>query len=243
VRTLAGDRLTTEQLLKNPSALGSALGDAHPYTRAVRLLLAATLEARRAAADASALRDQAEMAGRALIAVTGDLTPGVPAPPGVVAHLAPNPPEREGFRRRPDGSFFTPLTSTQRLLAGRDGWRLHVIVSGTCRASIVIGNVPHLIALHASRSADGSWETRVGGTAPPQTMRLEAAERPRISVVADGAGGVEVRWPEGRVTPLRMDHEAVAPDPPYSMTFSGDNGAAGCDLVWLEIPFPLEPRS
>jgi hypothetical protein len=67
-----------------------------------------------------------------------------------------------------------------------------------------------------------------------------AAERPRISPVADGPGGVEVRWPEGRVTPLRMDEVTVAPDPPCSMTFSGDNDASGCDLVWLEIPFPDE---
>lgn len=243
VRTLAGDRLTTEQMLTSRLALASALGDHHPYARAIRLMLAATLDARGETAAASALRDQAERAGHALVADPGYLMPGVPAPPGVVAHLAPNAPEREGFRRAADGHFFMPLTSIQRWLAGRDGWRLHLMASGTCRVSVVAGSLPRLVALTASKRAGGDWEIRVEGTTPPLTLHLAPVEQPRVSLMARANGSIELGGAHGRVTASSNDDQAAVFEPPYTISFSGDTGARGCDVIWLEIAFPVEPQS
>ena len=77
---------------------------------------------RGAVAEASKVTAQAE-------AAAGDLLRGTPieparldpfpVPAGLLAHVAPNPPEREGFRRLPGGQFGVPLTSTQRYMAGK----------------------------------------------------------------------------------------------------------------------------
>jgi hypothetical protein len=242
VRTLAGDRLTTEQLLTPaPSRLGATLGELHPYTRAVRLELAATLEVRGAIAEAAALRDQADKGTRQLLGDTSSVLEGVPAPPGVVAHLAPNAPEREGFRRANSGGFFTPLTSIQRLLAGRDGWRLHVIAAGPCRASAVTGNVPRLVSVTVARAADNSWDVRVDRTQPPLTLHRTAAEQVNVSLIADGSGALQARL--GRhVAQTNISAGSAPPDPPYTLAFDGGSSGAGCALVWLEIPFSFRPK-
>jgi hypothetical protein len=243
IRTLRGDRLTTEQTLDPaPSLLGAALGDRHPYTRAVRLELAATLAARGATSQAAALRSDAEHAARALVGDTSRLLTGVPAPPGVVAHLAPNAPEREGFRHMNGEGFFSPLTSIQRWLAGRDGWRLHVIASGTCRASVVVGNVPHLIDVLAHQGEDKRWRVAIGGTAPAITMNGPAGDTLGLSLIADGNGAVLARLGVEETRSTVIDASAKVPEPPYSLTFSSGADESGCNLVWLEIPFPFEPK-
>jgi hypothetical protein len=242
VRNLAGDRITAEQRLTGaPSRLGATLWDLRPYTRAVRLELAATLEARGALAQAATLRNQADQATRHLLGDTSSVLADVPAPPGVLAHLAPNAPEREGFRRTNGSGFFVPLTSIQRLLAGRDGWRLHLLASGACRASVVTGNIPRRIAVDMTRAAGDSWEMRVEGVTPPLTMRGAASEKPGVSLVANGTGSVEVRLWDGRVITTKIDAAAPAPDPPYTFAFGDGTNGSGCALVCLEIPFPFQP--
>ena len=243
IRTLRGDRLTTEQTLDAaPSLLGGALGDTHPYTRAVRLELAATMAARGATSQVAALRSDAEHAARALVGDASRVLPGVPAPPGVIAHLAPNAPEREGFRRSNGEGFFAPVTSIQRWLAGRDGWRLHVVARGACRASVVVGNVPRLIGVTARQSEDKRWHVAVAGTAPAITMDGPPGDTAGLSLVADGNGAVVVRLGAEETRSTVIEAAGVVPDPPYSLAFSGGANGSGCDLVWLEIPFPFEPK-
>jgi hypothetical protein len=236
VRTLAGDRLTAEQLLEHaPDWLARELGDRHPYTRAVRLGLAATLDAR--GADGGAvLRLQAEKAALDLLAATGGVpfaTSDVPAPPGTVAHVAPNPPEREGFRADGEGGYFIPLTSLQRWIAARAGWRLHFVADGPCRASFVTGTDPGRIELGASRSPDGAWQLRIEGTSPAVTVQGPARASAGVSLSASPAGAVEARISDKNVYPTTIDRTGPPPDPPYRLAFRGE----GCSLVWLEIPF------
>lgn len=244
VRTVAGDRLTTEQLLENkPLWLAAQLGERHPYTRASRLALAATLDARGATAQAAALRVQAERATRDLFQDTGlapdELDDG-PVPPGVLAHVAPNDAEREGFRRRADGTFFVPVTSAQRLIAGRDGWRLHLVAAGRCRASFVAGADPRRITVNAARGSDGHWQVRIEGTTPAMTLNGAAAERLGISLAARGGGVVDARVGGRETQSAALDTAAAPPDPPYSLEFDGERGEPGCAVVWLEIAFPRE---
>jgi hypothetical protein len=246
VRTLRGDRLTTEQVLGGDGATSrfeATLGDRHPYTRAARLELAATLAARGATSEAGALRDQADTAARALLVDTTSILSGVPAPPGVRAHLAPNPPASEGFRQSIDAGFFVPLTSIQRLFSGRDGWRLHVVASGNCRASVVVGNAPRLIVVTANQAEDKSWRIAIGGTAPAMDLHGRAGDTVALSLIADGSGAVGVRLAEEQPASAVIDTSAPPPTPPYSLAFSGGTDGSGCDLVWLEIPFPFEPTS
>jgi hypothetical protein len=241
VRTLAGDRLTTEQLLQNkPSWLSAELGERHPYTRAVRLALAATLDARGATTEAASLRVHAERATRDLLEGTSrasDVSDKVPEPPGVLAHVAPNPPEREGFRRGPNGAFFVPLTSMQRWIIGRDGWRLHLVAAGACRASFIAGTNPRLIAVSAARAVDNSWQVRIEGTRPELTLHGAAAENIGVSLVANGTGAVQARLGDGAHL-SSIDAATRPPDPPYTLAFKGGPGGMGCVVVWLEIPFP-----
>jgi hypothetical protein len=254
VRTLRGDRLTTEQQLGSvgtsvgpgsvdgtTARLAATLGDRHPYARAARLELAATLETRGAVAQATLLREQAESRARELIGDTSLLLGGIPAPPGVVAHTAPNAPEREGFRRASSGDFFVPLTSIQRLFSGRDGWRLHIVASGTCRASVVVGNVPHLIGITARQGEDKRWRVAIGGTAPAITMNGPTGDTVGLSLITDGNGAVLARLGAVETRSTVIDASAKAPDPPYSLAFSGGADGSGCNLVWLEIPFPFQP--
>jgi hypothetical protein len=250
VRTLAGDRLTTEQLLEDkPSWLAAQLGEGHPYTRAVRLALAATLEARGARAEAASLRAQAERVTPDLLHGHGppvDSGPGVggwwflddaPVPPGVLAHVAPNAAEREGFRRGPGGGFVVPLTSIQRSVAARDGWRLHIVAAGTCRASFVAGTDPRLITVNATRSVDGDWQVRIAGTSPAITLSGAIAKTVDVSLVADATGDIEARLGDERAR-ASLDMAADRAAPPYTLAFDGGSDEMACAVVWLEIPFP-----
>jgi hypothetical protein len=249
VRTLAGDRLTAEQLLSDaPDWLSRELGAAHPYARAALLELAATLDARRASGEAAALRERAARAASELWrdpARERDLLAAVPAPPGVLAHVTPNPPEREGFRGDKGGGYFAPLTSIQRLLAGRDGWRLHLALTGPCRLSVVAGNVPRRLALDAARDAEGRWQLRTEGTTPSLALAAPAAERLTLSLISTGGPSI-VAHVGDRAEVLTMNSADAAPAPPYGLTFaapSRDRAAAvnGCAVVWLEIPVPNQP--
>jgi hypothetical protein len=242
IRTLAGDRTTTEQVLASPTVFAASFGEHHPYTRAVLLELAATLEARGLSAEGATLRDQAARAAHALVPDGTPLMTGIPAPPGVVAHVDQHSPEGEGFRSDRHGGFFLPLTSAQRWIAGRDGWRLHLIAGGECHASAVVGSIPHRVGLDASRTAGTGWRLRVEGTQPPLTLDV-AGEHAGVSLIADGSGGVVVRLADGRAQSARIDAAAPPPVPPYTLTFARGGDASGCSLVWLEIPFPFEPKS
>lgn len=226
-----------------PSWLAAGLGERHPYTRAVRLALAATLEARGASVEAASLRKQSAQATRGLLqgdARAADVLDEVPAPAGVLAHIGSNRAEQEGFRRLPDGGFFVPLTSTQGWLAGRDGWRLHVVAAGTCRASIVAGREPRLVAVSAARLADSTWQVRIEGTTPAITLHHAAADTVGVSLVANGTGWLQARMGEDRAHQSRIDTTTPPPDPPYVLAFDGERGGRGCAVVWLEVPFPYQ---
>lgn len=78
----------------------------HPYSRAVRLELASILDARGARDAATALRDEAARAWTTLLGeppAPARGHAGVPWPPHVIAHVAPNAPVREGFTPAPGG--------------------------------------------------------------------------------------------------------------------------------------------
>ena len=247
VRTLRGDRLTTEQLLE-PTAipLSATLGFRHPYTRAIRLALAATLEARGATDQAVGLRNDAnratdELLGREILA--SDLLEATPAPPGVLAHTAPNAPEREGFRRRHDGGFFVPLTSVQRWLAGRDGWRLHVIATGACRTSVAIGEPPRLVGVRMGPDGKHAWKVTVDGAVASTSTHSGAESRLGISLVANPKAPLQMRIDGGELVPIRVDDGATPPTPPHALAFSGSGAGSGCSLVWLEIAVPFQPQS
>jgi hypothetical protein len=252
VRTLRGDRLTAEQHLGSvdgattglgavdgtTARLEATLGDGHPYTRAARLELAATLEAR-GATQAAGLREQTENRTRELIGDTSVLLSGVPTPAGVVAHLAPNAPEREGFRRAKNGGYYTPLTSIQRLRSGGAGWRLHVIAQNACRTEVVVQDPPRLITVTTARGADGGWDLQIGGVDPPVAIHA-AGGQAKISLVGAPDGSVEARLLGGRAATSRIDIRSAPPKPPYTTTFTDSDA---CRLVWLEIPFPFQPKS
>ena len=181
VRQLAGDRITAEQLLEPlPLQLEAGLGRGHPYTRAVRLQLASILDARGAREAAAGLRSDANRGTAELLgqpAQPASATTDTPWPPYVVAHVAPNIPTREGFQHDPrTGTLFMPLTSTQRLLAGRNGWRLRVRAEGACRVSLVAGADPRGIAVAAEPSAGGAWNVRIDGVVPALRLRGDASK-------------------------------------------------------------------
>lgn len=242
VRTLAGDRLTAEQLLeKMPSELTRWLGETHPYTRAARLALADTLDARGAKVEAATLRSQAVLATRALFETDShgsfEFDPA-PVPPGVFAHVAPNAPVTEGFRVASDNSFFVPLTSAERWIAGRDGWRLHIIASGTCSASLVAGPEPRLVKVNMSRSTDGDWNVAIErSTQPATTFGAGVSRTLAITVAGNGTGPVSVTLGPGTTRTLDTDAARSPAIPPYSLAFSD---ASSCAVVWLEIPFPVQ---
>ena len=116
---------------------------------------------------------------RELLGDPSVLQDGIPAAPGVVAHLAPNAPERQGFRRLADGRYITPLTSIQRLMSGRNGWRLHAIAVDACRTSVVVEDPPRQVVVNASRTADQKWQVHVDGARPVLATTGGAAEKIR----------------------------------------------------------------
>ena len=238
VRALANDRLTAEQSLRAaPSRLAVQLRDDHPYVRGARLFLAFILDARGAQAEAEALRREADrLTGRLLHGTKRreDLSPAVAVGPGTVAHAAPVPPEREGFRRASDGRYLAPLTTMQRWFAEHAGWRLHVVTRGACRASVDVGDYPRSIGVAVSRAGDSRWKIRVEGVTPAAVLHAVAAEQIGLSLIGDKEGHVQVRIDDLPPVDRHIDARAAAPAPPYALSFDG-----ACGLVWLEIPFPV----
>jgi hypothetical protein len=241
VRALAGDMFTAEQLLGDtPRGLSEELGPHHPYTRAARLALAAVLQRRGAAAEAAALRVNADRDTRTLLADrrrASDVASDLPAPPGVLAHVAPNGAEREGFRQSGD-AYAAPLTSVQRLRSGTEGWRLHVVARARCRISFVVGTVPRRITVNADRIGDDTWRVDIAGTEAPLALEHAAAPAVSFAILATGSGDVVARLGDlDRAS--RIHDRAPVAGPPYTLAFSGAPHSKGCEVVWLEILFPM----
>jgi hypothetical protein len=233
VRTLANDRLTTEQGLQyRTESLVKELGAHHPYTRTVRLGLASTLEARGATTEAEALRTAAAKAMHDLLPEPS-VVDNDPVPPGVIAHVAPNLPEREGFRFDLNGGFFVPLLSMQRRLAEETGWRLHLVASGPCQTSVAAGARPHTVTLITERPHDRRWRIRVLGTEPEMTLEGASADSVQVSLHGD-KNAVEMTVGD-RHAMSTIDPKTERPNPPYTLTFDSSDR---CSVVWLEIPFP-----
>ena len=245
VRTLARDFLTAEQLLSNaPRGFLREFGERHPYTRGARLALAAVLEKRGAISEAAALKADAERTTRELLEDArrlADVAPDVPIGPGVVAHMAPSVPEREGFRQAADG-FEAPLTSVQRLVAGRSGWRLHVVAREACHVSVDVGAVPRRVTLKVAPMPDRSWQVDVAGVTPVVTLRQEPAPSVKLAIVAGAAGDLEAKLGE-TIRRSQIDTAGPLPDPPYALAFRGASAASACALVWMELAFPFGPTS
>jgi hypothetical protein len=238
VRALAGDRLTSEQLMRPTLAgLAASLGEHHPYTRAARLALAATLDARGRTNEAAALRSEADAATRALFRhlVAPDVFDPSPVPRGVLAHASPNDPHLEGFRRV-DGRFVAPFTSQQRAIASRDGWQLHVMATGSCRAAVDVGLVPRRIGVRVTREAGSIWAVMVDGCEP---LTIAPAEAIALSIAAGSGGTMSVRAAD-RVEAGALPPPPATPlDPPYTLAF---DDKSACAVVWLEVRFPLSAR-
>lgn len=247
VRTLSGDQLTAEQLLENsPGWLAAELGDTHPYVRTARLALAAALDARGATAEAAAMRSEAARATRALFDSDDHrVWPGVPGAPGVLAHVAPNPPEREGFRPLRGGGYFLSLTSVQRMLAeqGGRGWQLHVLATGACHVAVETGVTPRRLAIDTVRKTDGTWDVRIDGATAADPLTASAAGDLVISIVGGAAGRLDVKVGNGAIIPLKADRAVGILPPPYGLTFRDAPGNTGCKVVWLEIQFATAPTS
>ena len=241
VRHLAGDRLTTEQLLTGaPDWLARDLGDAHPYTRAARLALAAVLDGRGAAAEATALRTRADAATRQLLKQqVAAVLPGVPMAPGVVAHVFPNSPFPEGFRLDAGGRYFAPLTSVQRLNAEKFGWRLHIVARDTCDVAAVVGNQPRRVAAAVVRTA-GGWEMRIDGVTPALVLHGAPADTAVVSISANSSGDVTASSATENASG-RLGPASSTLAPPHALTFEQGGRADACSVVWLEIPIPFAP--
>jgi hypothetical protein len=242
VRTLAGDRLTTEQILEQaPARLIRHLGELHPFTRTARLGLAETLALRGALAEASALRIQAANATRDLLAGS-DLDPGLvdpaPVPVGVLAHVEPNAPDREGFRRRADGRYGAPLTSTQRYMSEKNGWRLYLVTSSGCRASFATGNDARRVAVAATPQENRTWRIELQGTVPPIDVTVRPAGSLGLSVVADAAGALRVTIAGQPPITTAVDQASTTAAPPHTFVID----SSGCQVAWLEIIYPPDAR-
>jgi hypothetical protein len=239
VRALAGDWLTSEQGLSDlPGWLSKELGEQHPYTSSVRVSLATALEARGAMAEAASLRDAAERATRELLGPDGYRgMSGQTGPPGAIAHVAPNAPEREGFRRTPAGAYFIPLTSSQRRLAGEKGWQLHLLARRPCRVSVVIGAHPKRLDIDMFAGPDGRWQVGFHG-ATPDHLEAAASESVRVSILADPAGRLDAHVGDGPVTPLSHAISSDPPIPPYGLTFDAGSHPEACAVVWLQVQVP-----
>ena len=241
IRILAADDITVEQLLFNKAEWFDAkLGPAHPYGRAARLMLASALSKRHAPEagplDAAATRAPLELLGdRARVK---DLLPGIPTPSATFAHVAPNAPEREGFWRDDNGGYRALLTSTLLWIAGRDGWRLHIVAADECRATFMAGTNPRAITVTVSR-AQGRWQAAVTGTQPALTLNGDNRDAVAISVIGDPAG-VQLHMDDAAVTGA-LDATAIPPVPPYTLSFQGRTPDA-CRVVWAEVKLPRTGR-
>jgi hypothetical protein len=240
VRAEAADFLTAEQMfLTGPGLVSRALGSDHPYVRAARLNLAVALD-RRGATEAAREQRTAAHATAARLLPTGSAesleADAGPPMPGVLAHHEPNPPEREGFRLDSSNGYAAPLTSSALLLAGGNGWRLHVGATSDCRVGVDAGSDPRHLEVRVRRQ-DDAWMVSVDGIVP----RVEAA-------VAGARGGdratvtVDVA-PSGEISILRRGVESLhavidrgaLSNSPYALTFVGLPADKGCALVWWEV--------
>jgi len=244
-RVARGDALTAEQNLSAViGPLGRALGEHHPYPRGARLLLADVQERRGAHALAREQRAAAARAVRALLPVvpaSGADAAGAPPAPGLLAHLAPNAPEREWFRRREDGAYFAPVTAVARWMAGRDGWRLHIGATGDCRATVDVGRDARRVEVSVLR-ADGRWRVSVHGVRPALAFDVEATTEGRVAVTLDATSDGEVRVlaPGSAPRVAALDPETALP-PPYGLVFSAPGDGRGCALVWWEVKSRVSP--
>jgi hypothetical protein len=241
VRRLAGDRITTEQLLEGaPDWLARELGDAHPYTRSARLSLADVLDERGAHSDATALRTRADAATRQLFHQDVPVvSPGVPPAPGVIAHVSPNSPIREGFRRGRSGGYYAPLTSLQRLNAGRAGWQLYIVARDSCRVAVVVGIQPRRVSAALVKAARG-WDVQIEGVAPRMVLASAATDAAVVSLSAGASGDVAASFAEQSAS-SRLAPTDPTLVPPYALTFDGETSADACAVVWMAIPFPFAP--
>jgi hypothetical protein len=236
VRLLRGDPLTAEQLLVAlPSFFSRELGDRHPVTQVARERLADVLEKRGAAREASTHRDEARRARAELV---GDLGPvsqsgSTPTPFGVSAHLAPNAPERGGFRPATDGGYVALVTSTQRMFAGRDGWQLVVRAAGECMASIDVGRDVRRVGVQVSGAPESGWQVSIPGTRPELSFRLPSSPHASVLLTATGDATVQARTADGQEATGTLDTTVPGPDPPYALRFKGATPDA-CQLVWWE---------
>ncbi len=248
VRTMAGDRLTTEQILEEaPARLIGQLGETHPYVRAARLGLAATLKVRGAIAEASKVTAQAEIAAADLLrgtTIDPERLDPFPVPAGLLAHVVPTPPEREGFRRLPGGQFGTPLTSTQRHMAGKNGWRLHLVAPTACRASIVTGNRARRVAVAIVSQGNRDWRVEIEGTANPIVLRSSSGGLPSVSVIGNPSGEVRISIDGKQWTTGTIDTTSTPSPPPHVFAFDADadGGASRCQIAWFEIIYPPNAR-
>jgi hypothetical protein len=234
VRAEAGDFLTAEQMfLSGPGLVGRALGTDHPYVRAARLNLAVALDRRGAAEAAREQRAAAHATAARLLPIeaANSLEAGAGPPmPGVLAHLEPNPPEREGFRLDSSGGYRAPLTSSALLLAGRNGWRLHVRATDTCRVAVDAGSAPHRFKVSV-RPQDDSWHMKVDGVSPGVDLGSMSSADGKAAVTVDATHAGEVRvLVSGRQTTVGAVDSGAVSNPPYGLTFAG-----GCSLVWWEV--------
>lgn len=251
VRFLRGDALTAEQLLVSaPSALDRTLGETHPYTRLAHQQLAAVQEARGATSDADQHRVAAARALEALITadpglrrIGSSLNPAanMPSPFSLLAHVAPSPPELEGFRQASadePGRYMVALTSTQRWLAGRDGWSLVVRADGTCRVSADFGRDARRIGVTIEPTLSGAWNVSMPGTSPPLDFQMPARSTASLLVSVASSGTVEATTGNGDRRQSAVDRSTDGPDPPYSLGFSSDPPSGGCQLVWWQLNEP-----
>jgi hypothetical protein len=151
----------------------------------------------------------------------------------VLAHVAPHQPEHEWFRRRDDGAYFAPMTSTARWLAGEQGWQLRLAATGECGAAVDVGREPRRIAVSVRRTGSGST-IRVGGVQPPIELVAPHSIEPLL-VVLDVAADGAARLSSSHLGPQQatIDRSTIA-SPPYEMTFVAPR-PDNCAVVWWEI--------
>ncbi len=132
----------------------------------------------------------------------------------------------------------------QRWIAGRDGWRLHVVSRGRCQAAFVAGVKPQRIALSISR-AGGVWEATVEGTKPALRLQGNQGDSVTVSLIADRMNSIRLNLGDATATAV-FDADAAPSNPPYALSFWSDDrrtGAPGCAVVWADIPFHMERSS
>jgi hypothetical protein len=244
IRTLAGDWFTTEQILSaEVGRIEQRFGRGHPYWRAAMLHLALAVEARGQAAAAARLRETATALATRALGGFGPLTHSgteSPAMVGVIAHVDPNRPEHEGFRRGDDGSYGAPLTSLQRYFAGRDGWTLRIRAAEACRSDLAIGSLPQRVTVTIDRHEDRRARLRVDGVLPTLELVGDDAEYAHVVVTGNSSGAVTATL--GAVSAVsRLDLTREVAVPPYTLSYRGPS-TAGCQAVWLEIPVPNSPN-